>query len=74
VREMKGYCNKDEIEKLLERRPLSFLVEEINKMGIKVSYDALNHIVNNRNACKIDYALAMAKILKATVEEIFYLE
>jgi plasmid maintenance system antidote protein VapI len=71
---MKAYCKKEEIEKLLIKRPLSFLVEEINNMGIKVSYDALNHIVNNRNACKIDYALAMAKVLKTKVENIFYLE
>ena len=71
---MKAYCDKNKIEQLLARRPLSFLVEEINNMGIKVSYDALNHIVNNRNACKIDYALAMAKILNTTVENIFYLE
>lgn len=71
---MRAYCKKDEIEKLLIRRPLSFLVEEINNIGIKVSYDALNHIINNRNSCKIDYALAMAIILKTKVENIFYLE
>lgn len=71
---MKAYCNKKKLDELLARRPLSFLVEEINNIGITVSYDALNHVVKNRNACKIDYALAMAKILKTKVEELFYLE
>ena len=71
---MKAYCNKEEIERLLDGRPLSYLVAEINKIGIYISYNSMAHIIMGRNSCKVDYALAMAKILNTKVEKIFYLK
>jgi len=71
---MKAYCDKEEIKKQLDSRPLTYLIAEMNKMGINISYDSLGHILAGRNSCKVDYALAMAKILNTTVENLFYLK
>jgi hypothetical protein len=71
---MKAYCDKEEIKKQLDSRPLTYLITEMGKLGIKLSYESLGHIIAGRNSCKVDYALAMAQILNTTVERLFYLK
>lgn len=71
---MKAYCNQEKIQELLNRRPLVFLVEEMNKMGIKIGYRNFHSLYSNKSNWMATYALACAEILNCKVEDIFYLE
>ena len=71
---MKAYCRKDVVLKLLDGRPLTYLVGKMNESGLKIEYGNFLMLVNNKNNWMLAYALSIAEILKVHVEDIFYLE
>lgn len=71
---MRAYINEEKLEKYLDGRSLSWLVNKINDMDIPLSYNAFQHILKNRNECRLTYAFAISEILKIDLREIFYLK
>jgi hypothetical protein len=60
---MKAYCRKDVVLKLLDGRPLTYLVGKMNESGLKIEYGNFLMLVNNKNNWMLAYALSIAEIL-----------
>lgn len=71
---IKAYCDKEKIEELLDGRPVKWLGERLNEMGIKIEYPALLANMNNKVEWKLTYAMGIAKLFNTTIEKLFILK
>lgn len=71
---MKAYCDKEKIEELLDGRPVKWIVEKINEIGIEIEYKTFIAIFNNRNEWKLTYAMGLCKVFNLKIEDVFLLK
>jgi len=71
---MKAYCKKDEIENWLDGRPVKYLFDKMNDIGINISHKNLLQLLNNKNNWLLLYAFGVAKVLNKNIEDVFYIE
>ncbi len=70
----KAYCKKDEIIKLLDRRPLKYIVEQMNERGYEIEYKNFLQLINNKSNFMLVYAFGIAEVLNVKIEDIFYVK
>jgi hypothetical protein len=68
------YIRKDKIDKYLDSRPIRWIVNQMDDIGIKIEYRSLLQILNNRNECRLLYAIGMCKIFEVEFDDIFYIK
>lgn len=68
---MKSYLNKEEFDSLLGRKPLTYVVDEMNNMGISIKYNNFYSLYNNKSSWSLIYAYGVAKIFDKKIEDLF---
>ena len=71
---MRAYLATKKVKLLLDGRPIKFLSDRMNEMGIKMDYNNFLQLYHNRSNWLLLYGLAVAKILNVSIEDIFYIE
>jgi hypothetical protein len=71
---MKAYINRELVDIALDGRPLKYISDKMNEMGINIEYRAFLYSISNKVEWKMTHGIAVAKILKKSVEELFELK
>jgi hypothetical protein len=71
---MKAYINQDKVKIALDSRPLKYISDKMNEMGIEIQYNNFLHLYHNRINWLLIYAMAVAEILNVPMEDLFYIE
>lgn len=74
VRMMRAYCKKDEIDRWLDGRPVKYLFDKMNAIGIDISHKNLLQLLNNKNNWLLIYAIGVTKVLNKKIDDLFYIE
>ena len=74
VIKVNAICDREIIEMFLNGRSMQWLVDNINKCGVNISYSAFYHLLTNTNEWKLTYALLICRILECKVEDIFSIQ